>query len=188
KVYNIYFNEYEQMASSQNYMCAAQNYYCLLGMKTNLFKCFLPQAWDFSCRNGVSAFVHPDGVYDDPKGSALRKMLYPRLRKHFQFTNELKLFSEVDHHMGFSLNIYCNSTSACFDSISNLFDPSTIEDCYDKSTKGKVPGIKDDSGRWNTQGHPKRIVRVGKKELMLFAKLFDDSEDWESARLPSLHT
>jgi len=188
ETYSIYFNEYEQMASSQSYMCAAQNYYCLLGMKTNLFKCFLPQAWDFSRENGVSAFVHPDGVYDDPKGTALRKVLYPRLRKHFQFTNELKLFAEVDHHMGFSLNVYCNSPSTRFDSISNLYDPSTIEDCYDKSVRGNVPGIKDDLGRWNTQGHPKRIVQVGKRELSLFAKLFDDSDDWESARLPSLHT
>lgn len=188
ETYNIYFREYEQMASMQNYMCATQNYECLTGMKTNLFKCFLPQAWTFVNNSGISAFIHPDGVYDDPKGGALRKILYPRLRKRFQFTNELKLFAEIHHNTGFSLNIYCNSISPKFDSISNLFDTATIEDCYDKSIKGDVTGIKDENGNWNLKGHPKRVVHVGKKELALFAKLFDDSEDWESARLPSLHT
>ena len=83
-----------------------QNYADLKGQQTNLFKCFLPQAWLFANERGVSAFVHPEGVYDDPRGGALRRMLYARLRKHFMFANELKLFAEVDHHTQFSLNVY----------------------------------------------------------------------------------
>lgn len=59
-----------------------------------------------NCESGVAAFVHPEGVYDDPKGGALREKLYPRLRYHFQFANERKLFPEVDHHTTFSLNVY----------------------------------------------------------------------------------
>ena len=90
---------------------------------------------------GVSAFVHPDGVYDDPKGGSLRRQLYPKLRKHFQFTNELKLFAEVDHHMGFGLNIYCNKPTDTFDTINNLFAASTIEQCYDNSIHGWKPEI-----------------------------------------------
>ena len=43
--------------------------------KTNLYKCFLPQAWYFGSETGVSAFVHPDGIFDDPKGGLLRKKL-----------------------------------------------------------------------------------------------------------------
>ena len=57
---------------------------------------------------GVSAFIHPDGVFDDPNGETLRKKLYPRLRKHFQFTNEMRLFAEVHHCTVYSLNIYSN--------------------------------------------------------------------------------
>lgn len=182
-----YFSEYISIVGQQNYMSATQNYPLLKGMKTNLFKCFLPQAWDFGGKSGISAFVHPDGVYDDPKGGSLRATLYPRLRRHFQFTNEYRLFEGVDHHMSFSLNIYSNTTTRSFETIGNLFGVETIEDCYDTNITGMVPGIKDDKGNWNLKGHPDRVIRVGEKEQKLFAKLFDGSEEWKIARLPVLH-
>lgn len=37
------------------------------------------------------------------------------------------------------------------------------------------------------QCHKKRIITVTRKELKLFAKIFDDNDEYESARLPSLH-
>ncbi|MGC7872068.1 Eco57I restriction-modification methylase domain-containing protein [Desulfosporosinus sp. SYSU MS00001] len=183
----LYFIEYESISGTQNFLNAVQNYQSLKGQQTNLFKCFLPQAWQFLRRSGLSAFVHPDGVYDDPRGGILREELYPRLRKHFQFTNELKLFSEVDHHMGFSLNVYCNELCSTFDTIANLFDVITIEQCYDESIQGAVPGIKDKDNNWNVKGHPDRVLKIGKNELLLFAKLFDGSDNWKQARLPVLH-
>lgn len=183
----LYFLEYEVMSGTQSFLNAITNYPELVGMKANLYKCFLPQAWRFTNQLGVNAFVHPDGVFDDPKGGALRKKLYPRLRKHFQFTNELKLFPEVDHHTGFSLNVYCNKTNASFDIIGNLFSASTIEQCYNTSHSNSIPGIKDVEGNWNTNGHPGRIVHVGQKELQLFSTLFDENVGWEQARLPIVH-
>ena len=182
-----YMQAYADMAGMQNYYSAVQNYKILSGMKTNLFKCFLPQAWMIGNKDAVSAFVHPDGVYDDPKGGTLRQVLYRKLRMHFQFTNELKLFAEVDHHMGYSLNVYDNHETEVFDSISNLFTPSTIDECYSEDVPDQVPGIKDENG-WCIKGHPSRIIRVTKDELLLFAKLFDDSDKWEEGRLPVIHT
>lgn len=187
KTYSEYFSEYTSIAGQQNFMSAVQNYSILKGMKTNLFKCFLPQAWDYGTKEGISAFVHPDGVYDDPKGGALRAALYPRLRRRYQFTNELKLFEGVDHHMGFSLNVYSNTSSRTFETIGNLFAVDTIEQCYDSDVDGAVPGIKDENGNWNVHGHPDRIIHVGERDLRLFAKLFDGSDDWKMARLPVLH-
>lgn len=185
---NLYFSEIESIYGQQSFLNAIQNYFVLSGMKANLYKCFLPQAWKFGTETGISAFVHPDGVFDDPKGGMLREQLYPKLKKHFQFTNELKLFAEVDHHMGFSLNVYCNKSSSNFDMITNLFSVSTIEESYSHADIGMVvPGIKDDKGNWNTQGHKDRIVCVGKSELKLFAKLFDGSNEWNKARLPIIH-
>lgn len=184
---SLYLSEYQALSGTQNFLNAVQNYADLKGQQTNLFKCFLPQAWEACGKAGVSAFVHPDGVYDDPKAGLLREILYPKLRKHFQFINELKLFSEVDHHMVFSLNVYCNAGSGTFDTIANLFDVTTIEQCYEESLPGPVPGIKDEENNWNIKGHLNRIVRVGKNELILFAKLFDGSENWKQARLPAIH-
>lgn len=186
-VRSSYFIEYQLMAGTQNFLSSTQNYSSLKGMKTNLYKCFLPQAWMFGNSTGISGFVHPDGVYDDPNGGTLREILYPHLRKHFQFVNELKLFPEVDHHTAFSLNIYSNTTSKTFETIANLFYINTIEQCYDDTIKGPVPGIKDEKNNWNLKGHPDRIVSVGKDELALFGNLFDGDGNWKKARLPAIH-
>lgn len=67
----LYFAEFEEMSGVQSFLNATQNYADLKGQQTNLFKCFLPQAWNFNNECGVSAFIHPEGVYDDPKGGAL---------------------------------------------------------------------------------------------------------------------
>ena len=185
--YGMYFGEYESITGQQNFLNAVANYADLKGQQTNLFKCFLPQAWQFGSLTGVSAFVHPDGVYDDPKGGYLREKLYPKLRYHFQFINELKLFAEVHHNTVYSLNVYNNTESDQFESISNLFAVETIGKCFDNSITGRIPGIKDDEGNWSIQGHPGRVVHIGQKELELFAKLFDGSDNWKQARTPVIH-
>jgi hypothetical protein len=183
----LYFAEYESMTGEQAFLNAVQNYPDLKGQQTNLFKCFLPQAWMFDNECGVSAFVHPDGVYDDPRGGELREKLYPRLRRHFMFANELKLFPEVDHHMTFSLNVYGGSQSVSFDTVSNLYGAKSAVECYEGDPKNPVPSIKNESGNWNTTGHPDRILRITKNELAIFAKLFDGSDNWKQARLPVIH-
>lgn len=182
-----YVREYENITGMENFYCAYQNYFALSGMKTNLYKCFLPQAWMFGSSFGVSAFIHPEGIYDDPKGIALRKQLYPRLRKHFQFRNELKLFPEVHHSRVFSLNVYSNKTQTTFDSINNLFNPKTIDECY-LGGENEVSGIKDNLGNWNTKGASDRILKITSKNLKVFGKLFDMEEGWEGTKLLALHS
>lgn len=186
--YEQYFSEYETMSGEQAFLNALQNYADLKGQQTNLFKCFLPQAWMFNSEHGVSAFVHPEGVYDDPKGGALREKLYARLRKHFMFANERKLFPEVDHHTTFSLNVYGGPLqTVSFDTICNLYDASSIVDCYEGDATNPIPEIKDENGEWNTVGHPDRLLHITRKELAVFAQLFDGGDNWKGARLPVLH-
>ena len=187
-VQKIYFSEFEEMSGEQSFLNAVQNYPDLKGQQTNLFKCFLPQAWMYNSEYGVSAFVHPEGVYDDPKGGALREKLYSRLRKHFMFANERKLFPEVDHHTQCSLNVYGGPLTVSFDTISNLYDAKSIVECYDGDSSMPIPRIKDANGEWNVQGHPNRVVRVTKKELSIFANLFDGSDNWKQARLPAIYS
>ena len=185
--YSLYLSEYAESAGMSSFLNAVQNYPVLKGVQTNLYKCFLPQAWMYGGGSGVFAYVHPEGIYDDPRGGTLRAELYPRLRRHYQFSNELRLFSEVHHSMKFSVNVYQNGVSEAFDSISNLFSPMTVDQCYDGSIAGPVPGIKSEDNKWNLNGHPGRIVQVGSPELQLFAHLLDGSLYSEEARLPELH-
>ena len=184
--HRLYFSEYEMMSGEQSFLGATQNYPDLQGA-VNLYKCFLPLAWGKNCESGVAAFVHPEGVYDDPKGGALREKLYPRLRYHFQFANERKLFPEVHHHTQFSLNVYGGPLMVSFDTISNLYDAKSIVECYEGDSAAPIPGIKDENGDWNIKGHLDRIIHVTKKELAVFAKLFDGNDNWKQPKLPQLH-
>jgi len=98
-----YLTEYEGAEGTQAFLNALQNYPMLKGIQTNLYKCFLPQAWMWG--KGVAAFLHPEGIYDDPRGGGLRQEIYPRLRAHFQIQNQMILFP-IGHRERFSLNIY----------------------------------------------------------------------------------
>lgn len=181
-----YFAEYVELTGQQNFLNAGQNYALLEGMKANLYKCFLPLAWGIGTLKGVSAFIHPDGVYDDPKGGLLREEIYARLCYHFQFRNELSLFAEVAHQAIYSINVYCNKKQIGFKTMSNLFAVKTIDESFEHSGKGNIPNIKDEFG-WCTKGHLGRIVNIDKKKLALFGKLFDNGITYSQARMPVIH-
>lgn len=184
---NAYYSEYVSTTGQKNYLNVTQNYPLLKGQQTNLYKCFLPQAWSFTKKDGISAFVHPDGVFNDPKGGVLRSACNIRLRMHFQFVNEMKLFAGVHHQTVFSLNSYgCEQNEPNFDSISNLFETETIEQCYQSDGSGPLPGIKTKQGNWEVRGHRDRIVHIGRQQLETFAALIG-SDSWESARLLTVH-
>jgi hypothetical protein len=182
-------DELQEAEGTQNFLNAVQNYPLLKGMPANLYKCFMPLAWQISGANGVTGLLHPEGPYDDPKGGGLREVVYSRLRRHFGFVNELQLFAEVDHHTKYSVNIYGPVQSQpAFDQLANLFAPATVDACYLHEGRGAVGGYKNEQGQWNTTGHRDRIVKVDEKALATFAQLYDEpGTPPRRARLPALH-
>jgi len=184
-----YLRAYEEATGTQTFLNATQNYHELEGMKANLYKCFLPQAWMLGKEKGVSAFLHPEGIYDDPKGGAFRREVYSRLRYHFQFENERILFP-IGGTRRYGINVMRieGKGNPDFYLIANLFLPRTIDVCFEHDGKGPVPGIKDEENHWNVNGHRDRIIHVTEKELTLFAKLYDsEGTPAMEARLPALH-
>ncbi len=181
--------ELQEAEGTQNFLNAMQNYPLLKGVQTNLYKCFMPLAWQLNSAKGVSALLHPEGPYDDPRGGSLREAVYARLRRHFQFVNELALFSEVHHLTKYSVNIYGPKTDQpTFDQLANLFSPTTVDACYLHDGQGVVGGYKNEHGHWNTAGHQDRIVKVDETALATFAKLYDEPGTApRRARLPALH-
>ncbi|BAZ02909.1 hypothetical protein NIES37_69220 (plasmid) [Tolypothrix tenuis PCC 7101] len=189
----IYFNEYEVFEGTQNFLNAYQNYPMLKGIQSNLYKCFIPQSWTMGNPQGFSGFVHPEGIYDDPKGGKLREEIYPRLVLHCQFQNEFQLFVGTNDHgrMRFGTHIYKNSksTKISFKNLNNLFNPSTVDTCFEHDGQGKVPGIKNDENKWCIEGHAKRIIHVTEEILDLFSNLYDSENTPPlQARLPALHS
>src|SRR5262249_50631988 len=106
-----YQDEFVEQEGAKSFLNASQNYPKLKNVQTNLYKCFITRAWDIGSEQGIAGFLHPEGVYDDPKGGTLRAELYPRLRGHYQFLNELCLFAEVHHLVKYSTNIYASRPS-----------------------------------------------------------------------------
>ena len=185
-----WLSDAEDSEATQAFLKAKQNYPALAGQKTNLFKCFIPQGWMISTALGVSGFLHPEGIYDDPKAGSFRRQVYSRLRSHFQFFNEKKLFDDVHHHTAFSVNVYgCPRSDATFNQISNLYIPSTIDATLEHDGRGEVPGLKDDHGQWNVAGHQSRALAVDDDALAAFADLYDDDDVApDEVRLPVLHS
>ena len=186
---SAWLTELEGAEATQTYLGARQNYPLLAGQQTNLYKCFVPQAWMVTRETGVAGFLHPESVYDDPKGGAFRAALYQRLRAHLQFQNEKRLFAEVHHETLFSVNVYGGTAPGpAFLHIANLFAPATVDACLDHDGRGPVPGIKDDANDWNTAGHLHRVVEVDADALASFATLYDvPGTPPLMARLPALH-
>ena len=180
--------ELQEAEGTQNFLNAIQNYPLLKGIQTNLYKCFMPLVWGLNSEHGVSGLLHPEGVYDDPKGGGIREALYLRLRSHFQFQNQEILFP-IGHRNKFSINIYGQKkVTLGFDNLSNLFNPSSIDSSYFHDGSGLPGGIKTDDGKWNTSGHKDRIFKINEIILGTFAKLYDElNTNPRHARLPSIH-
>jgi hypothetical protein len=183
-----YLEEFEAQNGSQAFLNAVQNYPLLKGSQTNLYKCFLPQAWRIGSAQGVQGFLHPEGVYDDPKGGALRETLYGRLRNHFQFQNQLMLFP-IGDRVKYSLNTYGPERQPSFFHLANLFHPKTVDGCFAHDGHGAIGGIKTVDNQWDMAGHRQRLIPVGEKALGLFAQLYDEpGTPARQARLPALHS
>ena len=187
---HLYESEQIETECSGTFMNAFCNYPLLVGQQTNLYKCVLTNCFDLSSSvNGYIGILCPESIYDDPKGQPLRRELYKRLRYHFQYQNELRLFAEVDHHTVYGDQLLgpCRSSSPRFASLSNLFHPNTVDACFAHDGHGDCGGIKDKDGNWNTAAHKNRIVYFGEEELRVLAKTFENSDDWEATKLVSIH-
>jgi hypothetical protein len=183
-----YLDEHTESVGSQNFLNALQNYPLLIGSQSNSYKCFIERAWGIMKAASFQAFLHPEGVYDDPNGGRFRREIYCRLRYHFQFENQRKLFPEIGNTRTFSINISGGTGAINFSHIANLFEVSTIDACFDHNGSGLCGGIKNDQDEWNLEGHRHRIIKVNEEALQLFAELYDElGTSALEARLPPLH-
>lgn len=189
-----YYGEYIETESSSEFMNAHQNYPLLKGQQTNLYKCVLENGLELISKYGYLGLLHPGGVFDDPKGSPLRQEIYPRLVYRFQFRNQYKLFSEVGDRFDFGIQIYSDKKEVVdFKMISNLFTPSTIDGSFVHKGDGicggmKVKNQKTGNFDWNIHPHQDRIVKITAKQLEIFASTFENSKEWEGAKLANVHS
>lgn len=185
----IYKNELEETTCQVGFLNSFCNYSLLVGQQTNLYKCILVNTFSCISDTGYTGLLLPESIYDDPNGQPLRAELYLRLRYHFQYQNELRLFAEVHHHTKYGDQLLGpRSSSPNFLSIHNLFHPGTVDACFSHDGHGLCSGKKKD-GNWNIEGHSDRIVHFTEKELKTLAVAFEGNEtNWASTKLVSVHS
>ena len=190
----VYLDENIWADSTKLFISSIQNYILLQGQRNNLYKCILSNSFSLISQTGFIGLVHPEGTYDDPNGQHLRSELYPRLKYHFQFINELMLFQEIHHSNFFGIHIYSGFKNKIdFISISNLFSVSTIDGCFLHDGFGEVGGIKikdlsSNKLKWNIYSHKNRIVQISEVELAIIANTFENGINSNEVKLVSIHS
>jgi hypothetical protein len=193
KIEEIYNSEYIENACCQALLNAPSLYSELKGGQTDLFKCILLNSTFMLSSAGYMGMIHPDTVFTEAKGQPFRKYLYPRLHARYHYTNRKKVFSEVDGHKVFDCCIYHSQhPNIHFDSISWVFIPQTIDACYCHNGFGLCKGIdyvdEDGNKQANTEGHKERIVLYDEEMLKFIAALFENTSEWDSCKLVTIHS
>ncbi|MGW5524845.1 Eco57I restriction-modification methylase domain-containing protein [Gordonia sp. NPDC003950] len=156
----------------------------LSGIRTNLYMCFMERVWRNSGSSAISGLIHPETHFSDPSAGALRKGVYARLRRHWQFYNETGYFEGIGNTVAFGVHIYGSVQDVDFLQMTYIFDVQTIDRSFGGDAEEPVPGIQLPWGGWDLRGHPARIQRIDRSVLRSWADLFDPpGTEAERARL-----
>jgi hypothetical protein len=155
----------------------------LAGLRPDLYRCFMEQTWRHGSQRGSIGLIHPETHFTDEKAGFLRAATYARLRRHWQFVNELSLF-EIHHLVSYGVHIYGASGELGFEMATSLYHPSTVERSYAHDGSGEEPGLKDPDGNWDVRAHRYRIITVDDEVLRTWhAVLEDDTVPLQQARM-----
>ncbi|GAA0804542.1 class I SAM-dependent DNA methyltransferase [Spirilliplanes yamanashiensis] len=145
----------------------------LQGLQPDLYRCFMEAAWRNATVSGISSLIHLDTHFAEERAGLLREAAYRRLRRHWEFINELQLF-EIQHQRHFGVNVYGSSRSAPrFLNAVSLYHPDTVIRSQRHDGSGTEPGLKDTDGRWDLRPHKGRINIVDQTLLASWHALME---------------
>ena len=172
-VRDLVINGTTDVVVAMEYLGSAQAYPLLAGLQPDLYRCFMEQTWEHSSGHGVITLIHPETHFTDQKAGLLREHTYLRLRRHWQFINELMLY-DIDHHVRYGVHAYGSPTSANFIMASSLYHPDTVERSLKHDGSGDEAGLKDPEGNWDIRPHRKRIINVTDETLSVWHAIMED--------------
>ena len=165
-----------EVAVVAKFVGAQVNYPYMAGLQPDLYRCFMEQTWRHSNVTGIVGLIHPETHFTDEDAGPLRANVYVRLRRHWEFSNELRLF-EIHHDRNFGVNIYAAPAHKVkFKSAIGLYHPDTVSRSLAHDGSGPEPGFKDDDGRWDLRPHAARIVDVTDDVLRTWSEVVDSVE------------
>jgi hypothetical protein len=162
------------MVVAAEYLGSAQAYPLLVGLQPDLYRCFMGKTWKNSSNKGIVALIHPETHFTDEKAGLLRQHTYLRLRRHWQFINELKLY-EIRNQQLYGVHVYGNAAkSVKFLTASSLYHPDTVERSLRHDGSGEEPGTKDPNGNWDLRPHRSRITIATDATLQTWHAIMED--------------
>lgn len=163
------------VACTAEFVGSLAQYPHLQGFQPDLYRCFMEQTWRLGSPRGTVGLVHLDTHFTDDKAGLLRAEAYRRLRRHWEFSNELQLF-EIGNQRHYSINIYAQHRPAVsFRHAVSLYHPDTVSRSLVHDGSGPEPGLKDDEGKWDQRPHRSRITQVTEDVLATWHAVSEDS-------------
>lgn len=148
----------------------------LKDQRPDLYRGFMERTWANASDGGVISLIHPESHFTEKKAAPLRAGAYRRLRRHWQFINELSLF-DIDHHVGYGIHVYSDSKdNPNFLSAASLYHPKTAADSLHHDGTGVLPGFKDDGNNWDLRPHRDRIATIDRETLEVWKSILEDSD------------
>jgi hypothetical protein len=142
------------------YLGSIQGYPLLAGLQPDLYRCFMGQTWRHAAAAGIVALIHSESHFTDEKAGLLRDITYRRLRRHWNFVNELLLY-DINDRQSYGVHVYGRLVdNVRFMMASSLYHPDTAERSLRHDGTGEEPGLKDSSGNWDLRPHRNRIINV----------------------------
>ncbi|TRW47454.1 class I SAM-dependent DNA methyltransferase [Georgenia yuyongxinii] len=154
---------------------APQNYPALAGLRPDLYRCFMERTWNHVAPTGAVGLVHPETHFTDEKAGLLRAATYERLRRHWQFVNELQLF-DVHHLVSYGVHVYGTAREPAFLHATSLYHPDTVERSFKHDGTGPEPGLKDPDGNWDLRPHHDRILEVNRDVLATWHEVLENEQ------------
>jgi len=169
-----YLDERASLAGVSAHLGSPVDRPVLAGLRPDLYRCFMDRTWRSMGDGGVVGLIHPESHFTEARAGGLRRQTYRRLRRHWQFRNELSLF-EIHHTRQYGVQVYGpRREQPAFLNATSLYEPQTLERSLRHDGSGPEPGIKDDEDRWDTRPHAARLVPVDESVLATWAALIDE--------------
>lgn len=171
----FYLDQVTSVVAIREFVSDTRFFPSLKGLRPDLYRCFMEQTWRNSSGTGIVALIHPETHFTDEKAGRLREATYSRLRRHWQFANEFKLY-EIDNHVSFGVHVYGVNQEPHFLSAVSLYHPDTVERSLAHDGSGAEPGLKDPDGKWDLRPHQGRIIEVDDNVLRSWKDVLEAPE------------
>jgi hypothetical protein len=170
---DTYLDERASIAALSEHLGSTVDRPVLAGLRPDLYRCFMERAWRSMGSAGIVGLIHPETHFSEARAGVLRRETYQRLRRHWQFRNQLKLF-EISNTNEFGIHIYGMSRNCHFVSASAIYHPETIDRSFIHDGSGPEPSLRDENDYWDMKPHRSRLIEVDDSVLRTWSLLVDE--------------